>query len=130
MSVSGPVRTVGGVGIRSALMRHQYLCPRLCFLSLGCRPLPSVDSVSLDYVIGLCSKGPRPPLLFSHNALDVSLKGPAEAASMALMPATGAVVTRSCDPRRAATSEPRVPVSVLMSQIDHMVVLFFNSVFV
>lgn len=43
---------------------------------------------------------------------------------MALTPPTGAVVTQSPDRRRAATSEPRAPVSMLMSQIDHMVVLF------
>lgn len=84
--VSGLVRTEGGVGIRSALMWHQYLCPRLCFLSLGCHTLPIADNVSLDYVIELGARGaPHPhisgpdlPLLFPHNALDGCLKGPAK----------------------------------------------------
>lgn len=87
--MSGLVRTEGGGGIRSALMWHQYLCPRLCFLSLGCHALPIVDNVSLDYVIGLGARrapppppptvsGPDLPLLFPHNALDGCLKGPAK----------------------------------------------------
>lgn len=63
--MSGLVRTEGGGGIRSALMWHQYLCPRLCFLSLGCHALPIVDNVSLDYVIGLGARRapphPHPP---------------------------------------------------------------------
>lgn len=57
--MSGLVRTQGGVGMRSALMWHQYLCPCLCFLSLGCHALPMVDNVFLDYVIGLGAL--RPP---------------------------------------------------------------------
>lgn len=56
--MSGLVRTEGGAGMRSALMWHQYLCPRLCFLSLGCHALPMVDNVSLDYVIGLSTRSP------------------------------------------------------------------------
>lgn len=81
--VSGRVRTQGGGGIRSALMWHQYPCPRLCFLSLGCRAFPILDNVSVDYVIGLGAQrpphhnfGPDLPLLFPYNALDGCLKGP------------------------------------------------------
>ncbi len=54
--VSGLVRIEGGIRICLALIWHQYLCPRLCFLSLSCHSLPALDNVSLDYVIGLSAR--------------------------------------------------------------------------